>query len=372
MEASIRWATPEDALLPTYDNVKLQAVNTCPVWGVLRYQMHKRMPMGDGTGRALALECGSAMHDVFAWVRLCTLKLHSGHAAYDFHGRRVFGPERWEILQESIVAGDPVDQCKSGAIAILDTSGYYDDPRDKRRTLANMEECAYHYIDKWDWDHPVWQRDKADPSSDCGIEIPFDLVIRITTFDQSGHTSTGMQLFYDGPTKEVRFTGKIDGIHDHGRLGVRIHENKSSSRLSEAWHQSFHTTSQVTGYILAGRTFTRLPIRECVVLGLQVPLPKKYEFGGYLRDVFKRDDYHIERWLHWFAHSIDMYDKWRDNPIGAPQYTHSCNRYFRPCSMIPFCASSPDEQREMFNDMEHDEWSPLHERMASKMDQLDG
>ena len=68
--ASFEMATEADQVLPTYDHTKLSAINTCPTWGILRYDMHKQMP---GQGRALALEAGSAMHECFAFIRLVTL-----------------------------------------------------------------------------------------------------------------------------------------------------------------------------------------------------------------------------------------------------------------------------------------------------------
>jgi hypothetical protein len=40
-------------------------------------------------------------------------------------------------------------------------------------------------------------------------------------------------------------------------------------------------------------------------------------------------------------------------------FTHSCNRYFRPCSLIPFCASDREEQERIIAEMVTDEWSPL-------------
>ena len=59
-----------DRSLEAFDNTKWSAINTCPTWGITRYQMHLRMP---GGGRALALEAGHALHEVFAFVRLATL-----------------------------------------------------------------------------------------------------------------------------------------------------------------------------------------------------------------------------------------------------------------------------------------------------------
>ena len=37
----------------------------------------------------------------------------------------------------------------------------------------------------------------------------------------------------------------------------------------------------------------------------------------------------------------------------------SCNRYFRPCSFIPFCDADPAEQQRIVDEMGYDEWSPL-------------
>jgi hypothetical protein len=67
----VRVATEADAELPSFDNTKLTAINTCPTWGIVRYHLHKTM---SGGSRALALEAGAAMHEMFAAVRLLDLK----------------------------------------------------------------------------------------------------------------------------------------------------------------------------------------------------------------------------------------------------------------------------------------------------------
>jgi hypothetical protein len=129
-------------------------------------------------------EAGSAIMNVSYVVRLATLcQQHEDKSAefqsalWNYHGTRLFGHERIGHLDSVIQeASDIVEVCKRGCIAVLDTSGYYDDPRDRRRTLSNMEECIYVYINRWRWEHKVWMRDETDPTSDVGIEIPFDLV----------------------------------------------------------------------------------------------------------------------------------------------------------------------------------------------------
>jgi hypothetical protein len=69
-----------------------------------------------------------------------------------------------------------------------------------------------------------------------------------------------------------------------------------------------------------------------------------------------------ERWLQWLEYTTGIYNTYKRNPMTAPKHTHSCNRYFRPCSMIPFCASDEQEQRDILEQMVTEEWSPLTEK----------
>ena len=69
----------------------------------------------------------------------------------------------------------------------------------------------------------------------------------------------------------------------------------------------------------------------------------------------------IEKWANWLVTTVDMEQQWRDQVINAPMYTHSCNRYFRSCAFLPFCASdSVEEKEQIIGEMVDDEWSPLH------------
>jgi len=346
LDAEFRLATPEDQHLEAFDNTKLVAMGTCPTWGILRYQMHKRMPF---TGRNTALECGKAMHQAFSWVRLCTLWQQLPrivrNEAFIHHGTRLFTADRIDHIRRD--AGYPTEDfmefVKRGAIAVLDTSGYFDEPRDKRRTLTNMEEAILHYIDRWRFDNYIWVRDAFSPQSDVGIEWPFDMVVRL-----------GEMVF--------RHTGRIDGIHvkksgSDDRLSV--HENKTASRLNDAWEMSFATSSQVTAYCVAASVYTQDVVRDADVFGLAIPLPRGYDYGGYVKTSVTREDHHITRWVSWLHYTVGLFNQWRDDPYRAPMFTHSCNRYFRPCSLIPFCDADPEEQHRIVEDMITDPWSPL-------------
>lgn len=343
-QANFRLATEHDAGLDAFDHTKLSAVNTCPTYGILRYQMHKRMSL---EGRSMALEAGSAMHECFAFIRLATLiEQHNDRPEFCdklwyYHGTRLFGAERLTHIDHTISdATDVTDVCKRGSIAVLDTSGYYDDPRDKRRTLSNLEECIYAYINRWRWDQPVWMRDVDDPTSDVGIEIPFDLVVEIGDIT-------------------FRLTGRIDGIHYNTRNELMVCDNKTASRLNEAWSQSFLISHQITGYCAAASVFTGQSVHLAEVLGLAIPLPKTYDYGGFIREVVHRRPQHYRQWIDWLVHTVGLTRQYTDNPFDAPKYSHSCSRYYRPCIFVPFCDSDAEEQRLMIDEMVTEEWSPL-------------
>lgn len=359
LSVKTRLATPDDAHLPAYDNTKLQALNTCPTWGILRYQMHKTFQ--GGGGRAMALEAGSAMHEVFAAVRLWQLwkqlqqsdtrAEQKGVGLFEYHGKRLFGEDKFANMLEMIREGeDDRTNCLNFCLQALYDSGFYDDPSDRRRTMSNLEEAAILYVDKYDFNRmPIWIRDINDPTSDVGIEIAFDLVLEFELDDPTGYNSK----------RQYRFIGKFDGIHTRDG-NVVIGENKTASRLDEAWRMSFTMSSQVTGYALAASVWTGEPVNKAVVFGLAIPLPKAYDLTGLVQEHVSRDTHHFARWFDWFLHTVELAEQYHNNPTDAPRYTHSCNRYFRPCAFIPFCDSDDEEQKMIIDEMVLDEWSPLH------------
>lgn len=358
LSVKTRLATEDDQHLPAYDNTKLQALNTCPTWGILRYQMHKTF--SHGGGRAMALEAGSAMHEVFAAVRLWQLRKQlevdnildeQRTQLYWYHGERLFGKDKFANMLEMIREGeDDRTNCLNFCLQALYDSGFYDDPSDRRRTMSNLEEAAILYIDKYDFNRmPIWIRDINDPRSDVGIEIAFDLVIE---FELELDDGSRVQ-------RQYRFVGKFDGIHTRDGAVV-IGENKTASRLDEAWRMSFTMSSQVTGYALAASVWTGEPVSRAVVFGTQIPLPKAYDLSGIIQEHVRRESFHFARWFDWFLHTVELAERYSHNPTDAPRYTHSCNRYFRPCAFIPFCDSDDEEQKLIISEMETEEWSPLH------------
>lgn len=347
--------------LPTFDNTKLVAINTCPLWGIIRYTHHKVM---GSYGRAMALEAGGAAHEVFAAHRLYTFREYGStfynrpqaevERVFRDVGKRMFGVTRFDECISSVDEREDFrTRCQQFALTSLYNCGFYDDPGDKRRTVTNVEEMCIAYMDKFDWSKqlPYW-----DGENFLGIEIGVDVVIQIKYDD--------VAFNHDGSTDKeinIRFIGKADGIHyiDDTLTELRIHENKTASRLGDAWEMSWETNHQPTGYMIALSAMLSLNISRALMLGTCLPMPKSYAINGVARVAVKREQWQLLEWFQWLLHTTLLHEQYKDNPTDAPMYTHSCNRYFRPCSFIPICAEEPESRRQTFEEMETEEWNPL-------------
>jgi hypothetical protein len=357
MKFNLRTPLPSDDLdkLHAFDFTKMSAVNTCPTFGIIRYGYHK---VFSTSSRAMALEAGSACHEVFAAARCVDLITNfrkaypdqdEGHVRSIVRKRAVnmFGEERAnEFFAELDSSEDERTKVLRSCLSILNNGPFYDDPSDKRRTMSNLEEACIAYLDRLEFGRnvPFLQGDYV------GIETPINLIIEYETDD--------------GVSRTIRFVGRIDGVHCHRNdpSAPFVEENKTASRLGDAWEQSFEMSHQVTGYLAAASTLIGIPLGMGRVRGLCIPQPRVYDTNGVSTVTVFRKQHQFTEWAKWVVHTVEMFMLHYDDPTNAPKYTHSCNRYFRPCSYIPLCSAAPEERTEMFADMFDDEWSPLHEK----------
>jgi len=336
-----RLTTKDDLHLPYFSHSIIEAIATCPKWGLIRYKERKYFR---NSSRAMALEAGSAMHDVFAALRLWQiLRLQNLPEHFKHHGIRLFGEGRFETTWRE--RSDKRDEALAFCFEILNTSGYYDDPSDKTRTMSNMEETTIRYVDEM-LSHadrnPIWIANTEDATDTVGIELPFDLVIN----------------------DEIRYIGTIDGICDRDGV-LRIEENKTASRLDEAWRNSFEVKSQPTGYMVAARCITNDPeVNSARIIGVKLKQTRSHE--DMLTFAIEREESHFHSWLRtlYFVHKLS--EEYKDNYLHAPEFTHSCNRYFRPCSFIPLCSSDMADQEDMYEQMEETPMSPSEEAILEK------
>jgi hypothetical protein len=187
MKLSVSLTTEKDKHLPAFDYTKLTALNTCPRWGLIRYDQHKRMP---GSGRNLPIEIGSTAHKGFAAIRLMEL-MEAGHGENDLvhqKGLKEFGEERWLKLVAIYSGGDNFrDRVQAGALYIINTAGFTDDPGNRRKTLSNLEASMIAYIQRSEFGKRIpYIDDKM-----VGVEVPFDLTLTFKAWPTSRSAGIG-------------------------------------------------------------------------------------------------------------------------------------------------------------------------------------
>lgn len=304
----------------------------------------------------MALEAGEMMHEVFAAVRIWQLehiqKLPR-HARVT--ANRIFGKARWKRMLEQVDGEDERTRLQQLCFACLHTSGFEDNPEDKIRTLSNMELASINYVDeqlhKMDsW--PLWVADKKNPNAAVGIEQVFDCVLE----------------YADG--KLIRFIGTVDGlvINVYRDNRITLDENKTAARIDDAWRFSFDMTHQITGYIAAATSVYGLQIRHARVTGLLIkPMGKGNDV--YPLEVTRTPDATLT-WSRWVRHTVDLAELYDGDYENAPRYTHSCNRYFRACSLIPFCTDSAEGRTIQWDQMVAPEGSPSERSIAEHVRHL--
>jgi len=228
------------------------------------------------------------------------------------------------------------------ASEILRSGGWEDNSDDRNRTIDNMELASIVYIDEVlprmdNW--PIFVRDTSDPSASVGIENVFDVVL----------------TYSDG--KQYRFIGTLDGLtHNEAKDRYTLEDNKTASRLDDGWKASFQLSHQVSGYLACAATVYGFDIFHSRILGLKV---KPGNRGEDIWTIYpSRNTEDFERWAFWFRYTADTYEFYKDHYEYAPRFTHSCNRYFRPCSLVPFCGDTFEGRLEQWDQMVPARMSP--------------
>lgn len=350
---NMRISTEKDKkTLTPYDHTKLSNINTCPTWGIIRYSLHRTT---GGANREMPLEAGAAAHDAFAAMNWWYAARYGADHIEDRdlvwnEGKRIFGEDRLITMRDthSDTATDRTNLINF-SLEALNTSGFYDDPSDRNRTIANISEGIITFCDRYDPNrYRIWNN-----SSTIGIECVFDAVVSIVYKSKQPSGITTVE-------KDIRITGKLDGLkHNIKQDRLEIHEYKTGSRLDNAWLSQWIMSHQITGYCAAATLFTDEDCNHAEVIGMQIPIGKN-PMGGIVQESVARNPLKYEKWAEWLVHTVNIEETYRNYVFDAPRYTNSCNRYFRACSMLPFCdAEDREDQEAVLESMTIAEWSPL-------------
>lgn len=345
-----------------YDFSLLNAVSTCPFYGILR---HIHSKVFTNVNRNMALECGDLCHKCYAAYRAFSVYQRGMKEDKDTlkliglnYLKTLINPnDIQKVLDDAYSNYTKVAQYTVLSNYIIDHSEYYDDPEDKKRTIANIKDSLLNYLSNFldiIQTEPVWVEDENNINSKIGIEIPYNLYVDIT-YELVTQETTSNQ------TKRIHFIGKLDGIHIRQDGTLIVHENKTASRLDDSWSEQWFKSHQITGYCLAASYFTNSNCLQARVLGMQIPLPKYSGIGFRTERVDRNIDY-FEDWGRWVLHTTQVIDDYKNNPELSPMNTHACCKYYKACSFMPLCCENKDRRKEIIdNEMVEDKWSPLDE-----------
>lgn len=351
IDYSVRPTLKSEHNLPYITSSMVEAINTCPKWGIIHSHQRKRFVTGF---RQMALEAGSLMHEVFSVFNLWQLAVNQNlpdHAM--FNGIQLFGKDRWNALDFTTI----VEKSKSGnqqvmldklAFAVIGTSDYYDDPGDRSRTLANLEHCASELSFYFLMNHTaftIYVECVDDPTSKVGVEQSLDVIFE--------------PVYEDGSSASIRFIGLADTVYQNPvtRL-VTLGEYKTTSQMNDAWREAFRTRHQISAYNGALEAYYENTSFNTILTGSAIPVRKTTVSVQHF--TVDRDREFVKHFLAAAAHALEVRNRYPESSaIFAPMFTHSCNRYFRPCSLLDLCSAEIDDQAIMWEQMEiTDELSP--------------
>lgn len=341
-----------DAKMPYITSSMMEAVNTCPRWGIIHNVMGKRMVVGY---RQMALEAGSLMHDVKAFLNLLHIGVHRNLVDHmHYHGKSLFD-DRWDYIwkeatsKTDILTIDDRSAFERGVFAVIGSSEFYDDPNDQNRTVSNIEKCSMVLLDYWMAtlvELPIFVQDKTVPEAPIGIEMSLDAVIE--TEDHS----------------RIRAIGLADVVYQNQETKkITLGEYKTASSMNDAWRDSFRTRHQITLYnALLKAYFGDLVTMNTILIGSAIPVRSRSVPVQHFP--VERDHENIQDLIDTIVFASKVIEKYKNNPMRAPMFTHSCNRYFRTCSFMDLCTSAKVDQQIIYEQMEVERAASPSEKKA--------
>ena len=338
----------------------MDAIHQCPRWGMIRYVYKRAFNEG---GRSMALEYGSFLHECMAAIRLWRVwhvQQLPKHAA--FHAERLFADNNKILLTTDdfvrfLSESEPDYQGLTHFIfRFIACYDWEDNPSDKNRTQSNLEACVVKYLQQtfpmYNEQH-VYIQDPNEPSTPIGIELPIDLIIT-SSLD---------------PNNPIRFIGTMDGLSLLTKTDeLLVEEHKTASRPDEHYRNAWRVQTQPSGYKSAVHALYNADISKVrVTVHKTKPNGKHDDLSEFIEF---REPEAIGDWCKELFYTRDMIAPFIGDPCRTPRFTHSCNRYFTSCALIPFCSQNDETRQQMFAGMVQANLSPSEEALLARTEKL--
>lgn len=242
-----------------------------------------------------------------------------------------------ETFRRAAFSGESSDEAAlvKAIRAATEFYGEYEPPTGHAKTYDRLVEALIAYAHKYPtaYDHI---KPFVFPSGDLALEFTFAIPLPIL------HPETGDPLLY---------AGRFDMLATFNNQ-VFVFDDKTTSRLGPTWSSQWRTSSQITGYCWAARSFG-VPVAGAIIRGQSI---LKNEFG-FAEVIEYRSSERILQWYDQLLGEIeDMITAWKQSRY-RKAFNAACSNY-GGCPFIETCLSNNPEVVIEMNFVNH-YWNPL-------------
>ena len=133
-----------------------------------------------------------------------------------------------------------------------------------------------------------------------------------------------------------------------------VERKHTTSMLSDNFFQRYFFSSQIGGYVYAGKVVFETPVVGAIVDATQVAV----NFSRFGRAVVQRINSHLEEWLYDVRYWIQRVEECAENNYW-PTNTESCSKYLG-CQFRKVCSKGPDVRPLILQtEFVQNRWNPL-------------
>lgn len=232
---------------------------------------------------------------------------------------------------------DTVDAIQAGINEAVIAWGTFQSPMLSNKTKDRLIRAILYYFDQW-----MLGEDGLTPVKD-GIESSFEIELPIM------HPETGFPLLY---------VGKRDMLATDVNGRYYVVDEKTTSKLGEAWYSKWDLDAQTTGYIWSVKQEKSDVEVMAQIRGISI-LRNDY---GHAEVPIVKSNWQLEQWHEQLLHDVERMIRcwkaqWFDQALND-----QCTAYGRACDYKKLCMSmQPDKRIE--GNYKVEVWNPIERKI---------
>jgi len=217
------------------------------------------------------------------------------------------------------------DAVRLGVEKVLEFYGDFQCPEKSNKSAARMAGALTFYFGEHRMGEDEYQPVKF-PDGTLGIEVNGTFALPIA------HPHTGLGLIY---------SYRFDMLAEDCDGNYWVVDEKTSSKLGDAWAFQWDLDSQMTGYCFGAKALLREKgldpdkLKGAIINGVSI---LKYDYG-HMRCPTMRMDWEIDRWYHEMLRDFTDWKYAYLDQNHRQVLDHACALYNAPCAYARLCKS---------------------------------